>query len=149
MLRKIKTNISPEENSRLCPTGSSPGKFYGTAKLHKLSPADIIEKLPIRPIVSNISIPTYQLAKYLGKLLSPLSQLDYTVNSTKHFIEQIKYDKIPEGYGRMSFDLKSLFTNILLNKAIKITFCVDTGRKLKVLLNFQFTSCLCGVRTDI
>ena len=94
VLRKIQTNISLQEYSRLYPIGSSPGKFYGTAKIHKLSPTDNIEKLPIRPIVSNVNTPTYQLAKYLEKLLSPLSQSDYTINSTKHFIEQIKYDKI-------------------------------------------------------
>ena len=98
MLRKIKRNISLHEYSRLYPTGSAPGKFYGTAKIHKLLPTDNIEKLPIRPIVSNVNTPTYQLVKYFAKLLSPLSQSDYTVKSIKHFIEQIKYDKIPEGY---------------------------------------------------
>ena len=36
VLRKIKTNISLQEYSRLYPTGSSPGKFCGTAKIHKL-----------------------------------------------------------------------------------------------------------------
>ena len=98
VLRKIKRNISLHEYSRLYPTGSSPGKFYGTAKIHKLLPTDNIEKLPIRPIVPNVNTPTYQLVKYFAKLLSPLSQSDYTVKSIKHFIEQIKYDKIPEGY---------------------------------------------------
>ena len=53
--------------------------------------------------------------------MSPLSQSDYTVNSTKYFIEQIKYDKIPEGYQVMSFDVKSLFTYIPLNKTNEIT----------------------------
>ena len=101
VLRKIKTNISLQEYSRLYSTGSFPGKFYGTAKIPKLSPTDGMEKLPIRPIVSNVNTPTYQLVKYLAKLLSPLNQSDYTVNSTKHFIEQIKYDKIPEGYQMM------------------------------------------------
>ena len=101
VLRKIKTNISLQEYSHLYSTGSSPGKFYETPKIAQLSPTDSMEKLPIRPIVSNVNTPTYQLAKYLAKLLSPLSQSDYTVNSTKHFIEQIKYDKIPEGYQMM------------------------------------------------
>ena len=64
------------------------------AKVHKLSPTDSIEKLPIRPIVSNVNTPTYQLAKHLPKILIPLSQSGYTINSTKHFNEQIKYDKI-------------------------------------------------------
>ena len=53
--------------------------------------------------------------------MSPLSQSDCTVNSTKYFIEQIKYDKIPEGYQVMSFVVKSLFTSIPLNKTNEIT----------------------------
>ena len=65
--------------------------------------------------------PTNQFAKYLAKLLSPLSQSDYTVNSTKHFIEQIKFDKIPQRYQMMSFDVKPLFTSMPLNKTIEIT----------------------------
>ena len=64
------------------------------AKIHKLSPTDSTEKLPIRPLVSNVNTPTYQLPKYLAKILIPLSQSGYTINSTKHFNEQIKYDKI-------------------------------------------------------
>ena len=113
--------MSLQGYARLYPTGSSPGKFYGTAKIQTLSPTDDTEKLPIRPIVSNNSTPTYQLAKYLAKLLSPLSQSDYTVNSINHFLEHIKYDKIPGGYQMMLFDSKSLFASITLNKTIKIT----------------------------
>ena len=52
--------------------------------------------------------------------MSTLSQSDYTVNNTKHFIEQIKYDKIPKGYQMMLFDVKSLLTSIPLNKTIEI-----------------------------
>ena len=55
VLRKIKINISLHEYSRLYPTGPSPGKFHGAAKIHKLLPTDSIEKLPIRPIVSNVN----------------------------------------------------------------------------------------------
>ena len=54
--------------------------------------------------------------------MSLLSHSDYTVDSTKHFTGQIKYDKIPEGYQMMSFDVKSLFTSIPLNKTIKIIY---------------------------
>ena len=121
VLRKIKINISLQECLRLYPTGSSPGKFYGTTKIYKLSPTANIDKLPIRPIVSNVNTLTYQLAKYLAKLLSPLGQSNYTVSSTKHLIEQIKYDKIREGFKMMPFEVKSLFTSIPLNKTTKIT----------------------------
>ena len=53
VLKKIKANISLQEYSRLYPTGSSPGKFYGTTKI------DSMEKLPIRPIVSNVNTLSY------------------------------------------------------------------------------------------
>ena len=51
--------------SKIYPTGSAPGKFYRTAKIHKLSPNDTINELPLRPTVSNIATTTYHLSKYL------------------------------------------------------------------------------------
>ena len=69
-LRKIKSKLSINEYKRIYPTGSSPRKLYGTAKIHKLSDRDSIEKLPIRPIISNLNTATYHLAKYLAKVLS-------------------------------------------------------------------------------
>ena len=35
-LQKIKTKLSQQEYPKLYPTGSAPGKFYGTAKKHKM-----------------------------------------------------------------------------------------------------------------
>ena len=51
MLRKIKPNSTDQEYKRLYPSGSAPGKIYGTAKLHKILLNDGVDKLPIRPIV--------------------------------------------------------------------------------------------------
>ena len=36
ILRKLKTRLSTQQYFQLYPTGSFPGKFYGTAKSHKL-----------------------------------------------------------------------------------------------------------------
>ena len=119
VLRKIKTNLTSQEYPRLYPTGSCPEKFYGTAKIHKILPTDNVDKLPIRPIVSNINTSTYELAKYLAKLLSPLSRSQHTVNSTKHFIKSIKHEKIATGYQMISFDVKSLFISLPLDKTIE------------------------------
>ena len=88
-LRKIKSKLSINEYKRIYPTGSSPGKLYETAKIHKLSDRDGIEKLPIRPIISNLNTATYHLAKYLAKLLAPLSTSEYTASSSKEFIKTI------------------------------------------------------------
>ena len=119
-MRKIETNLTSQEYSRLYPTGSCPGKFYSTEKIQKILPTDNVDKQLIRPIVSNINTSTYELTKYLAKLLSPLSRSQYTVNSTKHFVKSIKHEKIPTGYQMISFVVKSLFTSILLYKTIEM-----------------------------
>ena len=73
-----------------------------------------IEKLPIRPIISNLNTATYHLAKYLAKLLSPLSTSEYTVSSGKEFMTTIKNVQVPSGFHMISFNFKSLFTNVPL-----------------------------------
>ena len=120
MLRKIKLNLTDQEYERLYPSGSAPCKFYGTAKLHKISINDGVDKLPIRPIISNIGTPNYQLEEYLAKLLSPLADSEYTVTSTKDFIKKIKNVKVLDGHQLISIDVKSLFTHVPLQKTIDI-----------------------------
>ena len=83
ILRKMKNRLLPLEYLRLYPSGSCPRKFYGTAKVHKISENDTVDEPPIRPIVSNIGTATYDLTKYLAKLLSPFSQSKYTIKNTK------------------------------------------------------------------
>ena len=64
-LRKIKSKFTEQEHKKLYPTGSCPRKFYGTAKIHKISVNENTDNLPIRPTVFNINTATYNLAKYL------------------------------------------------------------------------------------
>ena len=111
------------------PTGSCPGKFYATAKLHKLPVNDKIDDLPIILIVSNINAATYQLEKHLSKVLSPLRESEHNIKSTKNFIQQIKKELIPAGYEMVSFDMKSLFTNVPLDRTIDIILTRVCDRK--------------------
>ena len=69
VVRKMKFRLPSNIYSKIYPTGSAPGKFYGTPKIRKLSPNDTINGLPLRPIVSNIGTATYHLSKYFDKLL--------------------------------------------------------------------------------
>ena len=73
-----------------------------------------IDDLPIRLIVSNINTATYQLAKHLSKVLSPLRESEHN-KSTKDFIWKIKKEPIRAGYEMVPFDMKSLFTNVPLD----------------------------------
>ena len=65
------------------PSGSCPGKFYGTAKLHKIDTKGPVDDLPIRPIISNINTSTYNISKYVAKLLAPLREIQYSIKITK------------------------------------------------------------------
>ena len=114
-LRKIKNNLTKQEYAKLYPTGSLPGKFYSTAKRRKLKNDSTVDDLPLRPIISNVGTASYQLAKYLAKLISPLSKSQYTVNSTKEFIETVRKERIPTLYKMIPFDVTSLFTMVPLD----------------------------------
>ena len=121
VLRKIKSKLAIQEYHRLYPTGSCSGKFYGIAKIHKLKLNDKVDQLLIRLIVSNIGTATYNLARHHTKLLPLLNKPKYTIDSTKHFMEKIKQETIPDSYKMVSFDVKSFFTNVPLEKNINIT----------------------------
>ena len=79
-----------------------------------------MSNLLLRPIVSNIGTASYQLAKYLDQLLSPLTRSRYTVNSTKDLVVKIKNEKVPQNCNMVSFDVKSLFTSVPLEYTIDI-----------------------------
>ena len=119
ILLKNKTTIGEEMYTKIYPSGSNPGTFYGTTKV-KPEEQDKIEKLPPRPIISNIGTATHKIAQYICNLLPPLSKSKYTVLNTKDFVDNIKTTKAPIGYVAISFDVVSLFTNVPLRDTIDI-----------------------------
>ena len=58
--------ISEKERKHLSLQCSTPPQIYGLPKIHK-------DGIPLRPIVSAIGSPTYQLAKTLARILTPLA----------------------------------------------------------------------------
>ena len=92
--RKMKSKFTELEYCQLYPTGLNAGKSYSTTKLHNLKQRDTVDQRPLRSIVSNCGTASYKLAKNLAKLLSSLSKSQYTVQSTKEFINHQKYHKI-------------------------------------------------------
>ena len=61
-----------------CSKGVIP-RFYGLPKIHKVS-------VPLRPIVSFINLPTYNLSKFLSRILSSLSVNRYSVRNSKELL---------------------------------------------------------------
>ena len=63
-IKLLKKSSLPEDlRKQLQPSGSRAPRLYGLPKIHK-------EGVPLRPIVSNIGAPTYQLAKQLTGFLT-------------------------------------------------------------------------------
>ena len=58
-------------------------RFYGLAKIHKAN-------LPLRPIVSFVNSPTYNLSKFLCKIVSPLLKNLYSVKNSNEFANLIR-----------------------------------------------------------
>ena len=99
---------------RLRPKGSKAPRFYGLPKVHK-------EDYPLRPIVSAISSPTYNLSKFVSKMISPLvGKTDSFVKNSRDFAELVKIEKLESDEIMVSFDVKSLFTNVPVTKALDI-----------------------------
>ena len=93
--------------------GSSPGKFYGLVKVHK-------DGYPIRPVVSMINTPEYGLAKWLDTFIQPNIPNHYMLNSTEHFVNVLKDFPFYSGDKLVSFDVKSLYTNVPLKETVDI-----------------------------
>ena len=88
-----------------------PGYLYGTIKTHK-------QGEPIRPIISQIPSPTYQLAKSLNALISPYIPSTHSVRSSEDFVDILKANK-PRGT-LASLDVTNLFTNVPVERTIAI-----------------------------
>ena len=86
-----------------------PGYLYGNVKTHK-------EDNPLRPIISQIPTPTYNLAKTLNDILSPLVPTDNCFKSSREFLDCV--NSTPAEGVMASLDMESLFTNVPVLRTI-------------------------------
>ena len=63
--------------------------------------------------------PTYKLAKYLSKILTPTTNIaTQKLKNSYQLKEELKDMQIPDDYDMVSFDVKALFTSIPIDLAI-------------------------------
>ena len=99
---------------RLSPNYSVIPQIYGLPKIHK-------EEVPLRPIVSTIGLATYNVAKELSRILSPLiGWTDTYIKNSSHFVSKIKDLLFNENDIMVSFDVKSLFTKVPIEDSLHI-----------------------------
>ncbi|XP_071794470.1 uncharacterized protein [Asterias amurensis] len=112
------TAISTPLYRHLRPSASKCPRFFGQPKIHK-------PDKPLRPIVSSRGSPTYNLAQHLTKLLHPLvGKTPHHVPNSAGFIDIIKGIELQSSDILVSFDVKSLFTNVPTDEACQITLAV-------------------------
>ena len=85
--------------------------MYGNVKNHK-------PNNPLCPIISQVTTPTYHLAKQLNKIITPYLPAEYMLKSTDEFIDILQTTK-PDGL-IASLDVESLFTNVPVERTIDI-----------------------------
>jgi len=88
--------------------------LYGLLKIHK-------ERVPLRPIVSNIGAPTYQLSKYFTGLLTQLTgNSAHLVENFFHFVQILVSLRVQPEHIMVSFDVVSLFTEVRIVDSIEL-----------------------------
>ena len=76
--------------------------------------------VPLRPIVSSVNSPTYNLAKYLVTLLQPhIEKTKSYIRDSTHFIQKISKLKTESNDILISFDVLSVFTKVPLAETLK------------------------------
>ena len=106
-------------------------RFYGLPKIHKVN-------VPLRPIVSFVNSPTYNISKFLSTIIKPLMTNRFSVKNSIDFIDRIKDVVIEKDDILVSFDVVSLFTSVPVDCAIKCIFdllVVDDSLPTRTQLN--------------
>ena len=107
---------SKRHHNKLLPTGNSSTapRFYGLPKIHKAN-------CPMRHIVSACGTATYQLGKFLTKILQKYTGITHSfVTDSKGFSQYLRSVHIEQDEELVSFDVSALFTCIPVPTALEM-----------------------------
>jgi hypothetical protein len=89
-------------------------RIYGLPKIHK-------EGVPLRPIISNIGAPMYQVAKQLTGFLNRLTgNSSHHVKNSVHFTQILDNLQVQPGDLMVSFDVVSHFTKVPVEDSLSL-----------------------------
>ena len=101
---KQNKKISTRDEFALKSSDGRAPRLYGLPKIHK-------QGIPLRPIVSFVESPTYNLSKEIACILSHLvGRSERHVKNSYDFVEFLNTTKVDDNESMVSFDAVSLFT---------------------------------------
>ena len=111
--------ISKVEFDQMRPKNAKPARAHGLPKIHKS-----FTNIPkFRPIIDITGFNQYLVVKYLAQLLYPLTNNEFTLKDFLEVVNRI-HDILSSlfvnGYKYVSFDVESLFTNVLIKKTMDV-----------------------------
>ena len=105
-----KGKITNKLYDKLKPVGSQPPRLYGLAKIHK-------PNIPVRPVLSMPGSMYYKIAVQVADWLSVVDECKTNTN-TKTIADSLKDIQLDEVDEIVSFDVKSLYTNVPVVEAM-------------------------------
>ena len=97
------------------PSRKNPQNYMGRLRYKK-------HNTPLRPIVSSCGSITYNAAKYLASILTPLVGTNcHSIKNTKELVDKLRGLEIPPARKLVSYDVTALFTSVPVDKALEFT----------------------------
>ena len=107
--KMIENGELPESAKSLIQKIPRCGVFYLLPKIHK-------QNVPGRPVVSNVSCPTYTISKFLSSFFKPIVQQSSSfIKDTTHLLQKLENFEFKEESPNnqlFTMDVKGLYTNI-------------------------------------
>ena len=99
---------------KLYPTSKVIPKFYGLPKVHKSG-------APLRPIVASRGSITYNIARFLSDILSPLmGNTRFAIKNSQDLVHKMAALTLQEHEVLVSYDVTALFTSVPTDESITI-----------------------------
>ena len=105
---------------KMRPLSNQPARFFATTKTHKFDNfKDInIENLKLRPVIDQTGTATYHASKVVANDLRPLTSNKFVIKDCLLFPDILKSTVLENDEEIVSYDVESLFTNILIKEII-------------------------------
>lgn len=108
------TEYNNYQMKQIVPMNNKLPTLYAMPKLHK-------ENIPIRPIVTSINTPTYNLSKIILKIFNKMKyKTKHTIKNSTELVDTLKTQNQLDKCKLISFDIVNLYSNVCIKETLNI-----------------------------